>query len=46
MKVGKEQEVAKMLQEAKMFIAIFDDIVSNLSNEDVNSCRNKLRKFK
>lgn len=46
MKIGKEQEVAKMLQEAKMFVAMFDDIVSNLSQEDINSCRNKLKRMK
>ena len=44
MKVGKEQEVAKMLQEAKMFVSSFDNIVSNLSQEEINSYRNKLRK--
>ena len=44
MKIGKEQEVSKMLQEAKMFISMFDDIVSNLSQEDINSYRNKLKR--
>ena len=46
MKVGKEQEVAKMLQEAKMFVAIFDEIVLNLSQEDINNHINKLKRIK
>lgn len=46
MKVGKEQEVAKMLQEGKMFIAIFDEIVLNLSQEDINNHINKLKRIK
>lgn len=46
MKVGKEQEVAKMLQEAKMFVAMFDDTVSSLSQEDASSYRNKLKRMK
>ena len=44
MKTGKEQEVAKMLQEAKMFVSSFDNIVSNLSQEEINSYTNKLRR--
>ena len=43
-KIGKEQEIAKMLQEAKAFVSSFDNIVSNLSQEDINSYRNKLKK--
>ena len=46
MKTGKEQEVAKMLQEAKMFVSSFDNIVSNLSLEEINSYRNKLKRLK
>ena len=40
-KIGKEQEVAKMLQEAKIFVSMFDDIVSNLSQEEINAYRSK-----
>lgn len=43
MKVGKEQEVAKMLQEAKTFISMFDELVSNLNEEEINSYRDILK---
>ena len=44
MKVGKENEVGKMLQEAKTFVSIFDELVSNLQQKDVDSYRNILIK--
>jgi len=33
MKIGKEGEVEKMLQEAKMFVSMFDEIVSSLKGK-------------
>src|SRR3972149_7314821 len=34
MKVGKEEDVKKMLQEAKMFVSMFDNIVADLNEEE------------
>ena len=45
MKIEKENEVAKMLQEAKIFVTIFNELVLNLSQEDINSYRNNLKKM-
>jgi uncharacterized protein (UPF0332 family) len=46
MKVGKENEVAQMLKEAKIFIATFNNIVLNLSQKDIENYRNNLRRLK
>ena len=43
MKIEKENEVAKMLKEAKIFVAIFNELVLNLSQEEVNSYRNGIK---
>ena len=45
MKVDKEKEVEEMLKEAKIFVSIFDEIVSNISEEDIINYQNKLKKF-
>ena len=44
MKVDKEEQVGKMLQEAKMFISMFDELVSNLNEEEINLNRARLKK--
>ncbi len=42
MKVDKEEQVGKMLQEAKVFVAMFDELVSNLSEKEISEHREKL----
>jgi len=44
MKIDKEEQVGKMLQKAKIFVSIFDEIVSNLTDNDINLYRRKLKK--
>jgi len=39
MKVDKEIEIRKMLQEAKMFVSDFDEIVSELTESEVKNYR-------
>ena len=46
MKVGQEKEVRQMLQEAKIFISVFNELVSNLSQDEIESYRNRLRRLK
>lgn len=46
MKVGKEDEVEKMLKEAKIFISMFNEFVLNLNPEEIDSYRNKLKSAK
>ena len=46
MKVGKEDDVKKMLQDAKIFVSIFDEIVANLSETEVNNYRSTLTRLK
>ena len=46
MKTGKQKEVEKMLQEAKLFISMFDGIVSNLNQKETEEYRNRLKKAK
>ncbi len=43
MRVDKGDEVGKMLQEAKTFVSMFDEIVSNLTENDINLHREKLK---
>ncbi len=38
-KFGKDKEVEKMLNEAKLFISSFDEIVSGLSEKDIGDYR-------
>jgi len=39
MKIGQEEKVKEMLQEAKTFVASFDELVSNLSNTEASDYR-------
>lgn len=42
MRVGKEQEVEEMLKEAKLFVAMFDELISNISEKEIESYREKV----
>lgn len=42
MKVDQEIKIKSMLQEAKMFVADFDEVVSNLSEEDIKQYRENI----
>lgn len=44
MKVGKEEDIKKMLEEAKVFVSNFDELVSNINEEEIESYRSKMRK--
>lgn len=46
MKVGKEEDVKKLLQEAKIFVSMFDEIVANLNEIEVNDYRLNFKKLK
>lgn len=46
MRTGKEEEVKKMLQEAKVFFSMFDNFISSLTLDKVNSYRDSLKKIK
>ncbi len=43
MKVDQENKIRTMLQEAKMFVSQFDELVSNLSEEEIRIYRNKIK---
>lgn len=43
MKVGKEKEVEQMLKEAKMFVSEFNDLALNLSKDEIDRYRHKLK---
>ena len=45
MKVGKEKQVEIMLKEAKEFASIFDGIVSNMNEDEINSYREKISRI-
>ena len=42
MKVDQEINIKTMLQEAKMFVADFDEAVSNFSEEDIKQYRENI----
>jgi len=42
MRVGMEEEILKMLREAKFFVLEFEDFVVNLSKDEVRDYRRKL----
>lgn len=42
MKVGQESKINAMLQEAKLFVAEFDELVSNLSEQEIKEYRKKI----
>ncbi len=44
MKVDKEEQVGSMLQEAKIFVSVFDTLVSNLNEKEMNTYREQLKK--
>jgi len=44
MKIDKKEQVGKILQEAKAFVASFDELVSNTGDENVSYYRNNLKK--
>jgi len=46
MRVDKEEQVGKMIQEAKMFVSIFDEVVSNINEKEIISYRRKLKILK
>ena len=46
MKIDQEEKINVMLKEAKIFVSNFDDIVSNLSEKDIQSYREKINKEK
>ncbi|MBI2543257.1 MAG: HEPN domain-containing protein [Candidatus Aenigmarchaeota archaeon] len=46
MRVGKKEQVERMLQEAKEFVSIFDEMVSNVNEEEIKSYRGKLKAIK
>lgn len=41
MKYGKDKEIQDMLNQAKIFISDFDDLVSNMNETDIKSYRDK-----
>lgn len=43
MKIGKQEQVETMLKEAKEFVSIFDEIVSNINEEEIKSYRDKIK---
>ena len=45
MKVDKEDQVRNMLQEAKLFFSMFDELVSNLSEDETIEHRGNLEKI-
>ena len=46
MKTDKEEQVKQMLQEAKIFISAFDELVSNVSEEEISHYRTAIMKTK
>ena len=46
MRIDKKKEVMVMLDEAKMFVSMFDDIVSNLNDKEIKKYRDSLKKKK
>jgi len=43
-KVDKHEQVSQMLQEAKFFVSLFDEIVSNTTDQDAHTHRDTLKK--
>ena len=42
MKFGQESKIKEMLQDAKIFVSAFDEIVSNLNEKEIQDYRNKI----
>ncbi len=45
MKIDKKEEVATMLQQAKLFVSQFDDLSTNVTREEIEEYRKKLDKI-
>jgi len=45
MRVGKGNDVKAMLKEAKIFISIFNEIILNLNQEEIDDYRSELKKL-
>ena len=45
MKTEKEEQINNMLREAKIFVNMFDEIVSNISENEINNYRKTLKTF-
>ena len=43
MRIGKRDEIEKMLKEAKIFVNDFDEFVSNLTNQNIKDYRDKIK---
>ena len=43
MKIGKQEQVETMLKEAKEFISIFDETVSNINENEIRFYRDKIK---
>ena len=46
MRYGKEDQVRQMLKEAKFFVSMFDEIVSNIKQNEINAYLDLLRNVK
>lgn len=46
MKVGREEQIKQMLQEAKIFVAMFDELISNISEKEIANYRKVINKNK
>ena len=46
MKVDQENKIREMLQEAKLFVSMFDEIVSKLTEDEIKIYREKISKNK
>ena len=44
MKFGQEAEIRSMLQEAKLFVSNYDNIISNLTENEVKEYRETISK--
>ncbi|MBU1198660.1 MAG: HEPN domain-containing protein [Nanoarchaeota archaeon] len=44
-KIGKEAQVKQILKEAKLFVSLFDEIVSNITNNEIEKYRSELKKI-
>ncbi len=45
MRVDKEEEIEKMLQEAKLFVAVFDEHVANITDAEASLYREKIEEI-
>lgn len=45
MKTDKEEQMEQMLQEAKAFVSMFDELVSNINEKEIDSYRRCLKRI-